>query len=249
MAGSSGSRPDGPLGHPIRSGRSQTCRPARRDPSAAPTHGKEQRDARSQLGNRADWVDGPTRQRIDQGPVEFRPTLRQAAASGHPRCAGVRRSGGRSAISCGACAVRPGSSAGCSGVCIISPRVVCARTAPHNDVIEQCANHSISVIALHWLVALGGGVLVGAGVGAALAWSSVRKPLSHRGGAWLAAGSTNPPNTFYSSSAGFRRDGGPGDRRPEDRSPTPKLLGLSRIGPGLVTLSCGVAPHQNAACD
>jgi thiamine transporter ThiT len=49
------------------------------------------------------------------------------------------------------------------------PNVVCARTAPRHDVIGQCATHSISVIGLHWVLALGGGLLAGALAGAAFA--------------------------------------------------------------------------------
>jgi hypothetical protein len=49
------------------------------------------------------------------------------------------------------------------------PKVVCAQTAPRHDVVGQCVNHSISVIGLHWVLALGGGLFAGALAGAAFA--------------------------------------------------------------------------------
>lgn len=41
---------------------------------------------------------------------------------------------------------------------------------------NSCASHSLNVVAFHWIIAIGGGVLVGGVVGAFLAQTLVRIP-------------------------------------------------------------------------
>lgn len=49
------------------------------------------------------------------------------------------------------------------------PHVRCARDRGTSEALNQCTSHTLSDLAVHWGVALGGGALVGATIGVILA--------------------------------------------------------------------------------